>query len=235
MAVGGAALGSEAEQLRSVLKSRRDRRVRTMLAMSTQESSRTIGGIAAPAPGRWEIDPGHTSVAFVAKYLMVTKVRGHFSEFSGAFQVAENPEDSSVELTIQAASIDTGNEDRDKHLRSPDFLDVERFPELRFRSTKLEFPGENAIVVTGDLTIRDVTRSVVLEAEFTGLSQDPWGNPRAGYSASTQIDREEFGASWNLALEAGGWLVSKTVQVELDVLTTLKADQTSDGDEPAAG
>jgi len=195
--------------------------------MSDKMASRTIRGIEAPVPGRWEIDPGHTSIAFVAKYLMVTKVRGHFSEFSGFVQVAERPEDSSAEITIKAASIDTGNEDRDKHLRSPDFLDVDVFSDLRFRSTKLEFPGEDRIALTGDLTIRDVTKSVVLDAEFTGMSQDPWGNPRAGYSARTQIDREDFGASWNLALEAGGWLVSKTVQIELDVLTTLKMDQTA--------
>jgi polyisoprenoid-binding protein YceI len=188
-------------------------------------ATRAIGGIDAPAPGRWEIDPAHTSIAFVAKYLMVTKVRGHFSEFSGFVQVAERPEDSTAEITIKAAAIDTGSADRDKHLRSPDFLDVDRFPDLRFRSRKVEFPGDR-IALTGDLTIRDVTKSVVLDAEFTGMSQDPWGNPRAGYSASTQIDREDFGASWNMALEAGGWLVSKSVQIELDVLTTLKPDET---------
>jgi polyisoprenoid-binding protein YceI len=135
---------------------------------------------------------------------MVTKVRGHFSEFSGAIHVTEDPEGSSAELVIRASSIDTGSEDRDKHLRSADFLDLERFPEIRFKSTKVELPGENRLVVTGDLTIRDVTRPVVLQAEFTGLSEDPWGDRRAGFSATTEIDREEFGASWNLALEAGG-------------------------------
>jgi polyisoprenoid-binding protein YceI len=195
--------------------------------VSDDMATRNIGGIDAPAPGRWEIDPAHTSIAFVAKYLMVTKVRGHFSEFSGFVMVAERPEDSSAEITITAASIDTGTADRDKHLRSADFLDVDRFPELRFRSTDVEFPGEDRITLIGDLTIRDVTKSVALDAEFTGMSQDPWGNPRAGYSARTQIDREDFGASWNLALEAGGWLVSKTVQIELDVLTTLKPDENS--------
>ncbi len=118
--------------------------------------------------------------------------------------MAERPEDSSAEITIKAASIDTGTADRDRHLRSPDFLDVDRFPDLRFRSTMVEFPGDDRIALTGDLTIRDVTKSVVLDAEFTGMSQDPWGNPRAGYSASTQIDREDFGGSWNVALEAGG-------------------------------
>jgi len=193
--------------------------------MSGDSSSRTIQGIKAPAAGTWEIDPVHTSVAFVARYLMVTKVRGHFSEFSGAIHVAGRPDESWAELVIRASSIDTGNEDRDKHLRSADFLDLERFPEIRFKSTRVELPGENRLVVTGDLTIRDVTRPVVLQAEFTGLSEDPWGNRRAGFSATTEIDREEFGASWNLALEAGGWLVSKAVHVELDVLVTLKTDQ----------
>ena len=115
--------------------------------MSDKMATRTIGGSEAPAPGRWEIDPAHTSIAFVAKYLMVTKVRGHFSEFSGFVQVAERPEDSSAEITIKAASIDTGNADRDKHLRSPDFLDVDRFTDLRFRSTKLEFPGRTHLAV----------------------------------------------------------------------------------------
>lgn len=195
--------------------------------MSNESGSRTIQGIEAPAPGTWEIDPVHTSVAFVARYLMVTKVRGHFADFSGAIHVAERPEESWAELAIQATSIDTGSEDRDKHLRSPDFLDVERFPELRFRSTKIELPGGTRLVVTGDLTIRDVTQPVVLEAEFAGLSSDPWGNRRAGFNATTEINREEFGASWNLALETGGWLVSKTVQIELDVLATLKGDQAS--------
>src|SRR5438874_2443423 len=110
--------------------------------MSSETGSRTIEGIEAPAPGTWEIDPSHTSIAFVARYLMVTKVRGHFSEFSGTVHVAERPEESWAELAIGASSIDTGNPDRDKHLRSPDFLDLERFPGIRFRSTKVELPGE---------------------------------------------------------------------------------------------
>jgi polyisoprenoid-binding protein YceI len=195
--------------------------------MSGNTGSRTIEGIEGPAPGTWEIDPVHTSMAFVARYLMVTKVRGHFADFSGAIHVAEPPEESWAELVIRASSIDTGNDDRDKHLRSPDFLDLERFPEIRFKSTRVELPGENRLVVTGDLTIRDITRPVVLHVEFTGLSEDPWGNRRAGFSATTEIDREEFGASWNMALEAGGWLVSKTVQVEIDVLATLPTAQVS--------
>ena len=195
--------------------------------MAESEGVRTINGVEAPGPGDWNIDPAHSELAFIARYLMVTKVRGGFGEWEGTFHIAEVPEESSVEVTIKAASIDTGTPDRDKHLRSPDFLDVERFPELRFKSTKVELTGGTELKVTGDLTIRDVTKSVVLDAEFQGIAQDPWGGTRAAFSATTEIDREEFGASWNVALEAGGWLVSKTVQIELDVLATLKPDLAS--------
>jgi polyisoprenoid-binding protein YceI len=182
----------------------------------TQEGVRIVDGIEAPAPGDWNIDPAHSELAFIARYLMVTKVRGGFDEFSGTFHVAEVPEESWAEVTIKAATIDTGTPDRDKHLRSPDFLDVERFPEIRFRSTKIELTGGNGLRVTGDLTIRDVTKSVVMDAEFQGVAHDPWGGTRAAFSATTEINREDFGASWNVALEAGGWLVSKTVRLELE-------------------
>ena len=184
--------------------------------MEDSEGVRTINGVEAPAPGDWNIDPAHSELAFIARYLMVTKVRGGFGEWEGTFHIAEVPEESSVEVTIKAASIDTGTPDRDKHLRSPDFLDVERFPELTFKSTKVELTGGTGLKVTGDLTIRDVTKSVVLDTEFQGIAADPWGGTRAAFSATTEIDREEFGASWNVALEAGGWLVSKKVRLELE-------------------
>jgi polyisoprenoid-binding protein YceI len=182
----------------------------------TTEGVRIIEGIEAPASGDWKIDQAHTEVAFVARYLMVTKVRGVFREFSGMLHIAETPEESWVELTIKAASIDTGTPDRDNHLRSPDFLDVERFPEMRFKSTKVELTGGMELRLTGDLTIRDVTKEVVLDAEYQGVAKDPWGGTRAAFSATGEIDREEFGASWNVALEAGGWLVSKKVKLELE-------------------
>jgi polyisoprenoid-binding protein YceI len=184
--------------------------------MDEDEGVRIINGIEAPGPGDWEIDPKHSELAFIARYLMVTKVRGGFGEYSGTFHIAEVPEQSWVEVAIKAASIDTGVPDRDTHLRSPDFLDVEQFPELRFRSTKVELTGDNTLRVSGDLTIRDVTKPVVLDTEFQGIAKDPWGGTRAGFSATTEIDREEFGASWNVALEAGGWLVSKKVRLELE-------------------
>ncbi len=140
-----------------------------------------VNGVEAPAPGDWNIDPAHSELAFIARYLMVTKVRGGFTDFSGTLHIAEKPEESWVEITIKAASIDTGTPDRDKHLRSADFLDVERFPELRFKSTKVELTGGMNLTVTGDLTIRDVTKPVVLDAEFQGIARDPWGGTRAAF------------------------------------------------------
>jgi polyisoprenoid-binding protein YceI len=189
--------------------------------MEEIEGVRTVEGIEAPAAGTWNIDLAHSELAFVARYLMVTKVRGGFGEFSGTLHIAEAPEASWVEVTIKAASIDTGTPDRDKHLRSADFLDVERFPELRFKSTKVELTGGTGLKVTGDLTIRDVTKQVVLDAEFQGIAKDPWGGTRAAFSATTEIDREEFGASWNVALETGGWLVSKRIRLELEAQAIL--------------
>jgi polyisoprenoid-binding protein YceI len=189
--------------------------------MAETEGVRTINGVEAPAAGDWKIDPSHSEMAFIARYLMVTKVRGGFGEFSGTFHIAEVPEESWVEVTIKADSIDTGTADRDKHLRSADFLDVERFPELRFRSTNVELTGDMGLKVTGDLTIRDVTKQVVLDADFQGMAKDPWGGTRTAFSATTEIDREDFGASWNVALEAGGWLVSKKVRLELEAQAIL--------------
>ena len=134
--------------------------------MAQDVITRTIQGVEAPVVGTWEIDPNHTTIGFVARYIMVTKVRGHFKRFSGAIHVEEKIEDSWAELTIDAASIDTNQPDRDQHLRSPDFLDVERFPTITYRTTKVELTGPTTLKVTGDLTIRDVTKPVVLGVEF---------------------------------------------------------------------
>ncbi len=181
-------------------------------------------GVELPPAGTWEIDPVHTDVAFVARHLVVTKVRGHFGQFSGALRIGEVPEDSSVEVVIKATSIDTQAEDRDNHLRSPDFLDVEKFPELTFRSRSLALRGGNRFSLTGDLTIRDVTREVTLDVEYHGLVSDSRLGDRAGFSARTEIDREDFGMTWNMALEAGGWLVGKRVQIELEVEAVREQD-----------
>jgi polyisoprenoid-binding protein YceI len=150
---------------------------------------------------------------------MVMKVRGHFADVRGAVHIEENLEDSWAEVVIGAASLDTGTPDRDNHLRSPDFLNVEKFPEIRFRSTGVELLGGTKFKVRGDLTILDVTRPVVLDGEFEGIVRDPWGKTRAVYSAETVINREDWGMSWNVALEAGGWLVSKEVGIEIEVET----------------
>jgi polyisoprenoid-binding protein YceI len=167
-------------------------------------------------PGTWALDQDHTTIGALARHMVVTKVRGKFTGFEGSLTVGETPEESSVEVTIDAASIDTGVEARDGHLRSPDFLDVERYPTLTFRSTKIEAVGDGRFAVTGDLTIRDITKPITLEAEFEGSAIDPWGGTRAIFSARAELLREEWGMTWNAALESGGVLVSKTFQLEID-------------------
>jgi polyisoprenoid-binding protein YceI len=178
---------------------------------------------ATPAIGTWRLDPSHTVIGAVARHLMVTKVRGRFTSFDGAIHVGERPESSWAEVQIDAASIETGNEQRDGHLRSPDFLDVERFPKLAFRSTVVERIGEDSLRVTGDLTIRDVTRPVTLDVTFDGVVADPWGGQRAGFTLRGEIDREAFGMTWNVALESGGVLVGRKIQLEIEVQATLEA------------
>ena len=153
--------------------------------MSDQPTTRTVDNRTVPAVGQWTIDPTHSTVAAVARHLMVTKVRGHFASFSGTINVAENPADSSVEVSIDAASITTGTEDRDNHLKSADFLDVESYPTLTFRSTSVEAEGEKW-TLTGDLTIRNITQPIVLDMEFLGVANDPWGNAKSAFSASGQ-------------------------------------------------
>ncbi|HEY7874436.1 MAG TPA: YceI family protein [Actinomycetota bacterium] len=180
-------------------------------------SAAELGTKHFPAPGRWVVDKSHSSLDFVAKHLMVTKVRGTFGEFSGTITIGDTPEASSAEAVIQAASLTTGDEKRDGHLHSPDFLDVENHPEITFKTTKVESrsPGEGT--VTGDLTINGITKPVTLHATFEGLAQDPWGGERAAFAASTEINREDWRMTWNQALETGGVLVSKKVRLEIDV------------------
>jgi polyisoprenoid-binding protein YceI len=176
------------------------------------------------APGTWDIDRDHSNVEFVARHLL-SKVRGRFNEFEGAITVGEDPAESSVEVTIDAASIDTHQPDRDAHLRSGDFLDVEEYPTLHFVSTAVRPSGEDGhFEVDGDLTIRDVTKPVTLDVEFLGWSDDPWSGERAGFSASTEIDRDEFGANYNVVLETGGLLVGKKVRIELEVEAILHSE-----------
>lgn len=166
--------------------------------------------------GDYDIDPAHSRVGFSARHAMVTKVRGSFGEFSGSAHIAEDPAASHAEVTIPAASLTTGQDDRDGHLRSGDFLDAETYPELTFRSTGVERDGQ-IYRITGDLAVRDVTRPVTVDFEFTGLAQDPFGNVRAGFEGRTTINRKDFGLTWNAALETGGVLVSDKVDLEFDV------------------
>jgi len=187
-------------------------------------ATRVVDGREVPPAGTWQIDPSHSEIQFSVRHMMISKVRGRFREFEGTIEIGERPEDSRVDVVIEAASIDTRDRTRDEHLRSAEFLDVERFPEVRFTSTSAS-PGEkDRWDVTGDLTVRDVTRPVVLHVEFSGGTVDPWGNLRAGFLADAEIDREEFDITWNQALEAGGFLVGKGVGVEIDVEAIRRAD-----------
>lgn len=183
----------------------------------TTTPTRQVDGRTIPAAGPWTVDTAHSSVEFVARHLVVTKVRGRFADWDAQLVIGERPEDSRVDVSIRAASIDTGDDGRNGHLTSPDFLDVERFPTLTFTTTSVT-PGKgDAWDVLGDLTIHGVTQPVTLAVEFGGAARDPWGNTKAGFSASTEIDREAFGLTWNQALETGGVLVGRTVRIEIEV------------------
>ncbi|MFD1947192.1 YceI family protein [Nocardioides aestuarii] len=168
--------------------------------------------------GTWTIDPSHTRIGFVARHAMVTKVRGAFNDFAGTVSVdADDFTRSSAELTIQAASIDTRNEQRDGHLRSNDFLAMEDYPEIRFVSTGVTQTGPTSLELTGDLTIKDVTRPVTVPFDFDGTATDPFGNVRAGFEGAVTINRKDYGITWNAALETGGVLVSDKIALEFEV------------------
>jgi polyisoprenoid-binding protein YceI len=178
---------------------------------------RTIEGKELPPPGYYEIDTSHSSVHFTARHMMISKVRGRFREFTGGIIIRGRPEDSSAEATIWAASIDTGDENRDQHLRSPDFLDVDRHPEIKFRSTGIgPGPGEHWRL-SGELTVRGMSRPVFLDVEYCGTALDPWGKLRAAFLATAEIDRQDFDITWNQMLETGGFLVGRGVRIEVDV------------------
>lgn len=190
---------------------------------TTAPITRDLDGVTVPAPGAFAIDPAHTTVGFTARHLMVSKVRGSFTEVAGAVVVAEDPSKSTVEVTIGAASITTANADRDGHLRGPDFLDAERFPQLSFRSLRVLKQSGAAFELVGELTVRDVTRQVTLDVEFEGVAQSPWGQEVIGFTATTEIDREDFGITWNQALETGGVLVGKKVKIEISAEAVRQA------------
>jgi polyisoprenoid-binding protein YceI len=174
----------------------------------------------APATGtrtEWKLDPTHTIVEFSAKHLMITTVKGRITDIEGSiFTDEKNPKNSSVQATLNAISIDTRTEQRDQHLRSADFLHVEKYPTIGFKSTRIE--GDNKeFKLTGDLTIRDVTREITLDVQFEGQTKDPWGGERVGFSAQGKIDRREFGLTWNQLLETGGLAVGNDIKINIEV------------------
>jgi polyisoprenoid-binding protein YceI len=171
-------------------------------------------------PGTWTVDAAHSEVGFVARHLMVTKVRGTFEEFSANVVVAEPFEDSSVTATVQLASVDTRSDDRNAHLRSADFFDVENNPEMTFTSTQV-----SSDKLVGDLTIKGVTQQVVFDLDFNGVTPDPWGGTRAAFEATAEVNRKDFGLTWNVAVDGGNMLVSEKIKLNLDIqLVQQQAD-----------
>lgn len=168
--------------------------------------------------GEYTLDPSHSRIGFVARHAMVTKVRGAFNEFTGSAKLdGENPSNSTASVNIKVDSIDTRNADRDAHLRSNEFLKIEEFPEITFVSTEVARTGEDTFDLTGDLTVRGVTRSVTVPFEYQGAAKDPFGNDRIGFEGSATISRKDFGVTWNAALETGGVLVSDKIVLEFEI------------------
>jgi len=175
-----------------------------------------MSSISELTPGVWTVDPAHSTVGFVARHLMVTKVRGHFRSFDGTIVVADDPVKSSVEATVDLTSVDTGDESRDNHLKSADFFNVDAEKTMTFKSTSITPKGDH-YALNGELTILGVTKPVTFDLEFEGVTKDPWGNTKAGFEAQTEVSRKEWGLAWNVALETGGVLVGDKVKIELDI------------------
>jgi polyisoprenoid-binding protein YceI len=193
--------------------------------MTCTESERTVtrvvDGTELPAAGTWEIDPGHAEVAFIGRHFMLTKVRGRFTRISGAIRIAEDPHDSTAEVTIDMRSVDSGSAARDEHLRSADFFDAARYPTATFSGRASRWHGAHGQLV-GELTIRDVTRPVTLDVEYSGNAADPWGGHRAVFAAAATVNREDWGLTWNMPLDNGGLLVSKEIRIEIEMETVLQ-------------
>jgi len=187
--------------------------------MSTTEitaPTRTVDGVEVPAAGTYAIDASHSHVGFSVRHVMVSKTKGRFADVAGTITIADDPLESSVEVEIQTASVDTRDQGRDGHLRSADFFDADTHPVMTYRSTKVTPAGKGRWEVEGELAIKGVTQPVALAVTFEGGSLDPWGGARIGFEASAELNREAFGLTWNQALETGGVLVGKTVKVDID-------------------
>jgi len=171
--------------------------------------------------GIWKLDPTHSEISFWVRHLAISKVRGTFDSFDVTIVTADDPQDSTIEATIDVASVNTNQKDRDQHLRTSDFFLVEEYPTMTFASTAFDGTADD-FTVTGDLTLRGITRSVVLTGEFGGVATDPWGQTKAGASATARINRHDFGVSWNAALEAGGFTLGDEVTINLDLQVVLQ-------------
>lgn len=170
--------------------------------------------------GTYVLDPTHTTISFVARHAMVTKVRGSFEEFEGTAVIGENP---SLDVTIKVDSVNTRNADRDNHLRGEDFFDAAKFPTMTFKGQSYEIKGDDVVEITGDFTIKDVTKTITIPFEYQGAAKDPFGNERIGFEGKTTVNRSDFGLTWNAALETGGFMVSDKVVLEFDVSAIKQA------------
>lgn len=175
-----------------------------------------MSDLSSLTPGTWNVDPAHSALNFSVKHLMVSKVRGKFSAFSGTATIDADPLKSSVQATAEVSSLDTGDEGRDAHVKSGDFFDIDNHPTIEFTSTKIERDGSD-FALFANLTIKGTTKNVKFDLEFDGVATDPWGNTKAGFSAEAEINRKDFGIEWNAALETGGVLVGEKVKIQLDI------------------
>jgi polyisoprenoid-binding protein YceI len=182
----------------------------------TVATTREFDGLVIPTAGTYLLDAAHKRVGFVVRHLMVSKVRGEFAEATATITVAENPLESSVTATIQTVSVNTGQPDRDNHLRTGDFFEAEKYPTIEFVSTGVKSHDGNEFVLAGDLTIKGVTRPVELQVEFEGVGRSPYGFDVFGFSATTEVDREDWGLTYNMALESGGVMIGKKVKIEIE-------------------
>jgi polyisoprenoid-binding protein YceI len=196
----------------------------TATASVTTPSGRTLDGLV---PGVWAVDPSHSEVGFTARHLMVSKVRGRFTDYEATVTIAPNVLDSTVEATVQLESVETKDEKRDAHLRSADFFHTDQHPTMTFRSTGIRENGRD-FYLDGDLSIRGVTKPVTFDLEFNGVVTTPWGGQSAGFSAETEINRKDWGLEWNVALESGGVLVSEKVKIALEIEASAPQAQSDD-------
>ena len=179
-------------------------------------TTRVVAGTELPAPGRWRIDPGHAEVAFIGRHFLLTKIRGRFPGVSGAIEVTEDPSQTTVAVTIDMGSVTSGSQARDGHLRSADHFDAARHPTATFTGHAAHWEGTRG-QLAGQLTIRGITRPVTLQAEYLGYAADPWGGHRAVFAAEGILNREDWGLTWNMPLDGGGLLVSKEIQIEINL------------------